>query len=83
MKFSEDPHPGGPVEWADNPLSNFLAWGAKTFVPSWCTSGPDHWTSRLTQYFFSDCPCCLFGRGIVLGGAVFGVIGLLVGLAVS
>jgi len=63
----DDPHPGSPVEWTDNWLSNFFAWGSKTFTPSWCQS-KDHWSSRITQYVFTDCPCCLFFRGLIIGG---------------
>jgi hypothetical protein len=58
--------PGTPVEWEDNALSNTFAWASYRLVPNWCQT-PDHWTSRLTQYQFTDCPCCLFFRGITIG----------------
>jgi hypothetical protein len=61
-----DPDPDSPVQWADNWLSNLLAWASTTFVPAWCQT-PDHWTSKVTAYTFSDCPCCLLFRGIMLG----------------
>lgn len=82
MKFrpQDDPHPGGPVEWADTPLSNFFAWGAKTFIPRWCHV-ETHWTSRLTQHLFTDCPCCLLFRGIVVGGALTFGPAFLLGIA--
>ena len=58
--------PGTPVEWEDNWLSNSFAWGSYFFAPDWCQT-PEHWTSRLTQYLFTDCPCCLMFRGIAVG----------------
>lgn len=57
---------GTPVEWADNWLSNSLAYFSYTLFPSWCQT-ENHWTSRVTQYLFTDCPCCLLLRGLVLG----------------
>jgi hypothetical protein len=61
-----DPHPDGPVEWEDNAISNTFAWVSYKFLPRWCQT-PEHWTSRLAQYLFTDCPCCLLFRGIVIG----------------
>lgn len=58
--------PNSPIEWADNRVSNTFAWGAYHVVPTWCQK-PEHWTSRLTQYLFVDCPCCLLFRGITVG----------------
>jgi hypothetical protein len=62
----DDPRPGGPVEWADNWLSNTFAWGSHRFTPGWCRS-KEHWTSRMAQHLFTDCPCCLLFRGLILG----------------
>jgi hypothetical protein len=61
-----DPNPGGPVEWADNWLSNTLAWASYRLTPDWCQD-EDHWTSAVSRYLFTDCPCCLLFRGITLG----------------
>lgn len=72
-----DPDPGSEVQWADNWLSNSLAWASHKFIPAWCQS-EDHWTARLTQYLFTDCPCCLLFRGIVMGV----VLSLLVFIAI-
>jgi hypothetical protein len=58
--------PNTPVEWADNPLSNLMAYASYKFLPNWCQT-PEHWTSRLTQYLFTDCPCCLLFRGVSIG----------------
>lgn len=68
VKFrpEDDPHPDSPVEWADNWLSNLFAWASKRFTPAWCQT-PEHWTSRITQYLFTDCPCCLLFRGLLIG----------------
>jgi hypothetical protein len=66
--------PDSPVEWADNWLSNTMAYVSHKFLPSWCQT-EDHWTSRVTQYLFTDCPCCLLFRGFTIGGCA----GLLAG----
>lgn len=71
-----DPNIGSPVEWEDNWLSNLMAFISTRFLPDWCQT-EDHWTSRTTQYLFTDCPCCLLFRGLSLGliaGFLFGVI---------
>ena len=64
--YRGDPNPGSPVEWEDNALSNTMAWASHKLTPAWCQS-PGHWSSRLSAYLWSDCPCCLFFRGVVLG----------------
>jgi hypothetical protein len=69
--------PGTPVEWEDNPLSNTFAWVSYRLVPDWCQT-PEHFTSRFTQYLFTDCPCCLFWRGLTFGYVVGGTVGVLV-----
>ena len=61
-----DPDPDGPVQWEDNWLSNTMAWVSHKFLPAWCQT-PEHWTSRLAQTLWTDCPCCLLWRGLTLG----------------
>jgi hypothetical protein len=73
--------PGTPVEWEDNFLSNTFAWASYVLVPDWCQT-PEHFTSRFTQYLFTDCPCCLFWRGLTFGYVVGGVVGAIVGMIV-
>ena len=67
---------GGTGDWQDNWLSNAMAWSSRAFFPSWCDT-PGHWTSRVTDYFDTSCPCCLFFRGTSIGV----VLGLTAGLA--
>lgn len=67
---------GGTGDWQDNWLSNAMAWGSRAIFPSWCDT-PGHWTSRVTDYFDTSCPCCLFFRGTTIGVA----LGLTAGLA--
>jgi hypothetical protein len=74
MEFTDDPHPDSPVEWADNPLSNFLERASRTVTPNWCQT-EEHWTARVTQTLFTDCPCCLLFRGLVIGGVLGGILG--------
>jgi hypothetical protein len=76
-----DPHPGTPVEWEDNAISNAMAWASYRFTPAWCQS-KTHWTSRIAQYLFTDCPCCQLFRGLVVGLLVGTVIGILTGLLI-
>lgn len=59
---------GDDDEWADNALSNSMAWASTTLLPGWCSS-PEHWAARLTGYLWTDCPCCLLWRGLALGFA--------------
>lgn len=68
-----------PDEWADNWLSNFLAWASLTFLEPWCNK-PSHFTSELTAKLYTSCPCCLLWRGLVLGGWSGFLMGLLIGL---
>lgn len=71
MQFrpEHDPRRDSPVEWEDNALSNALAWASYRVTPRWCQT-EDHWTSRVAQNLFTDCPCCLLFRGVVLGIAI-------------
>lgn len=77
-----DPHPGTPVEWSDNLVSNFMAWASYRFVPAWCQS-KEHWTSRIAQYLFTDCPCCQLFRGLLVGLLVGLVLGAVLGVTVA
>jgi len=73
--------PNTPVQWEDNWLSNAFAWVSYVFIPDWCQT-PEHFSSRFTQYLFTDCPCCLFWRGLVFGYVVGGTVGGIVGMIV-
>jgi hypothetical protein len=55
-----------PIEWEDNALSNAIAASSFYLLPKACQT-PDHWTSRLANYFWTSCPCCAIYRGMVLG----------------
>lgn len=66
----------GPVEWADNPLSNTMAYASHKLTPNWCQH-EDHWTAKLTQYLFTDCPCCMLFRGLTVGIVVGLSLGVL------
>lgn len=69
-----DSDDGIPDEWADNWLSNSMAWMSQQWPFEPACNTPEHWTSRLTAYLWTDCPCCLLIRGVVLG--VFTIIAL-------
>jgi hypothetical protein len=63
-----------PIEWEDNAISNALAAASFYLTPGACQT-PTHWTSRLTNYLFTSCPCCSFFRGAAFG-AVFATLPL-------
>jgi hypothetical protein len=63
-------------DWEDNWLSNFLAWASQVFIEPWCNT-PAHWSSKIANYFWAECPCCLFYRG-----ALFGIVLMLFALAI-
>jgi len=74
-----------PVEWTDNSLSNTLAWASHRFAPAWCQS-EDHWTAVVTQYLFTDCPCCLLFRGLFIGvviGWAASAIAVAIGITIA
>jgi hypothetical protein len=73
VEAEADDNPGSPVEWEDNSLSNFFAWSSYRLTPNWCQT-PEHFTSRLTQYLWTDCPCCLLFRGITVGIGLTSVV---------
>lgn len=56
-------------DWEDNAISNSMAWASDTFTPGFCAT-PEHWTSRVGNYFWTECPCCLFIRGVIIGVSV-------------
>lgn len=70
------PLPNADIEWADNWFSNVLAWAATQIFPRWCMM-PDHWSVKVTELLWTDCPCCLGLRFMTLGlcaGFIFGFI---------
>lgn len=68
-----DPH---DKDWADNCVSNAMAGASNRLVPSWCDT-PSHWTSRVSNIFWTDCPCCLFFRGVIVGAIIgFTLVGI-------
>jgi len=67
------------LDWEDNWLSNSMAWTSKTFLPNWCQTA-DHWSSRFTNYFWAECPCCNAWRGLAIGAMIGVIFGLTVGL---
>jgi hypothetical protein len=69
---------GDTGDWANNGMSNIMAWASRVFLPSWCDA-PGHWTSRFMKYFQTSCPCCLFFRGISVGLALGLGVGLIAG----
>ena len=72
-----DPNPGSPVEWEDNWLSNTFAWASHKITPTWCQT-PEHFTARIANYLWTDCPCCLLWRGLTVGAFVATLIWIVV-----
>lgn len=61
-----------------NLLDRFFTWSADTLLPKWCQS-PEHWTAKVSAYLFTDCPCCLVFRGIVVGAVLAAPVGAVIG----
>lgn len=63
-------HDGVPeTKWEHipvNPVDRLFTWGSRVVLPTWCQS-PEHWTSKVVEYLWVDCPCCLFYRGVTVG----------------
>lgn len=74
--FDHRPNDPEDIDWEDNPVSNSLAWASEQVTFKYCGT-PNHWTSRISNYMWTDCSCCLFFRGIVVG-IVMGAISLYV-----
>jgi Protein of unknown function (DUF418) len=62
----DDPRNTLNDDWADNALSNSLAFLSAKLIPNWCQA-EGHWTASLTAYLFASCACCLLFRGLTLG----------------
>jgi hypothetical protein len=57
------------ISFADNRVSRALAVASYIFIPKWCST-PGHWSIKFLDYFWTDCGCCLFYRGVVVGCAI-------------
>lgn len=59
-------------------IDRIFTFGAEKLTPKWCQT-ETHWSSKLVDFLWVDCPCCLLFRGIVVG-MLFGmlIMGLLV-----
>lgn len=74
-------HDGETVDdWADNPLSNALAWASVNTTPKWCQD-ETHWSNKIADYLFTTCPCCMMFRGIIIGAALSSILWLIICLA--
>jgi hypothetical protein len=58
-----------PMDWEDNAVSNAMAWVSDRLFPRWCKS-QEHWTNKVADYFWAQCACCLFFRGVLAGVAI-------------
>lgn len=54
-------------------IDTTLTTGAKLL--KMCGEGPHHgWSILFAQLWFTDCPCCLFYRGVTLGIVLGGLV---------
>lgn len=81
FRFRPEHRPGAEADefWADNRLSNFMAWAARKALPRWCAV-ERHWTVRLTELLWTDCPCCLGLRFMTVGAAGGMALGVSIGI---
>ena len=65
------------IDWEDNWASNGMAWVSQQWPLRPMCNDEKHWSSRISNYLHTDCPCCLTWRGLILGflfGSAFVVI---------
>lgn len=79
--FAYRPRNPEDIDWENNWLSNSMAWVSDRMLPSLCNTA-DHWSSRMANYVWTDCPCCLVLRGMTLGAGAGLVVGILVGIII-
>lgn len=72
--FKHRPSDPNDTDWEDNAPSNALAWASEKLLPKYCKT-PEHYSSRIANYFWTDCPCCLFWRGYVIGAISVAIVG--------
>jgi hypothetical protein len=74
--FRYRPHPN-EQDWEDNWLSNLLAWVSKLlFITSVCSN--DRILTKISNYLWAECACCLFFRGVLFGVLASTVIAILI-----
>lgn len=48
-----------------------------------CGNGKqNNWSVRVADYFFVDCACCIFWRGVVVGGFVSASVMIGIGIII-
>lgn len=71
--FTYRPEDPEDLDWEDNWASNSMAWASDRFLGDICGG----WIGRATNVLWTDCPCCLAIRWLLVGATT----GLAVGLA--
>jgi hypothetical protein len=64
--FTYRPTDPDDIDWEDNWLSNAMAWASDRLMPKVCKQ-EGHWTGKVTNYLWTDCPCCLSIRWLIVG----------------
>ena len=62
------------LEWEDNPISNFMAYVSQIWPLEPMCNEEEYLSSRIANYFYTSCPCCLFYRGLFTGMIVMSVL---------
>lgn len=61
----------------------FFEFGAYVIFTTTCqTEDENHWSYRVLDFFWVDCPCCLLFRGFTVGSMIGGSLGLGLGAAI-
>ena len=63
------------MDWEDNWVSNLMAWVSQHWPFEPMCNMPDRLSSRIAGYFYTDCPCCLYWLGFVIGILTIIVVG--------
>jgi len=86
FRYRPDQTPKPDDDWADNWLSNFMAWISQQGPLEPMCDNETRLSTKISEYFFATCPCCLFYRGVVIGSflslILWGLIALVIYWAV-
>lgn len=72
-EFDEPKEDNGHTDWEDNWVSNSIAWASVKL-------GLDGWgvLHAVANPFWTDCPTCLFWRGLLVGGIVTAAVAAII-----
>ena len=76
----ELPEAPDDIEWEDNAVSNFMAYVSQTRLLEPMCNEEHYISSKIANYFYTSCPCCLFYRGLTVGFILGNIFMFAIGL---